>query len=270
MDPMTASALISTGGQLLGGLLGKKTSAKSAMGQLREQSTIQLNHQEAMDKLRPSWVVEGANKAGIHPLVAMGAQPVQGGSFSVSGGSENNSHWLADMGQSVGRAAEAYLTQDQRAKQSLLDGLAVERAQLENDLLRAQATNVNRSSAAIPLPSATSQVIPGQGNSSPSAAIDVVPNQVTASRFGVPAQEAGAINDYAYVRTPSGYAVVPSADAKNRIEDQLIPELAWAARNYIQPMWKGLPPPSGPDYPPPPGYTHWKWSKWYQEFRPAK
>ena len=80
----------------------------------------------------------------------------------------------------------------------------------------------------------------------------------------------GAVSDYGYAKTKSGYAIVPSQDVKERIEDQLVPEAAWAMRNLIVPFVKGQTPPDPKKYPPPKGYDSWVWDFRNQEFRPDR
>lgn len=164
MDPLVTSSLISAGTSLLGGLFGGGQSNNKARKLGIEQLTDQRRSQEILDRERPTWVADGARKAGISPLVAMGMQPVSVGGVSVGGdgGDSHRGQMLADMGQNLGRAAEAYLTQDQRAQQKVVDRLALERAGLENDLLRSQISAVNRTAATPGLPSPSSQVLPGQ------------------------------------------------------------------------------------------------------------
>lgn len=206
-----------------------------------------------------SWKVQDAKNAGLHPLAALGAQ---GTSFSpVSVGSQSDS--LSGLGQDVMRAYNATAPASER----LLSKLQVERAGLENELLRSQ---IRRSNVGIgpSLPSNSGlspNLLNGQGDS---AYVTEKPAERTHSQPGVPAQEAGMINDYGFVRTPTGIAVVPSTDAKQRIEDQLIPELQWSVRNQLIPAFKGQPPPDPKFYPPPAGYDDWQWDPRYQEFRP--
>lgn len=78
--------------------------------------------------------IKAANTYGVHPLVALGISPSSGGfnlSQDVSSG----------MGQNIGRAVRSAFS-GSRQEQELAD-LAVERARLENDLLRSQISNIN-------------------------------------------------------------------------------------------------------------------------------
>lgn len=117
------SALGSIGG-VIGGLLGKKSDQEL---------------QKDFAKKGIQWRVADANKAGIHPLAALGANTI---SYSPVGvGSD-----LPALGESLGagldRAQAAAGTSGQRARQ--MEDLSLERAGLENDLLRSQIAQINR------------------------------------------------------------------------------------------------------------------------------
>lgn len=94
------------------------------------------------------WKVEDANRAGIHPLYALGAQTH---SFSpVSIGDQPTTNYARDMGamgQDLTRAINATRTQSQRdeAFEKTVKGLQLEKATLENDALRTNiASSVQR------------------------------------------------------------------------------------------------------------------------------
>lgn len=206
------------------------------------------------------WRVADANAAGIHPLFALGAGGAAAApSYQVGGQSS-----LGQMGQDVSRAIHSTRTQEERA----LAVLQLERAGLENQLLETQIHNLQASQFGPPLPSATD--VPGPGAYRTGDAVQVQPQRPSASAPGVPQQDAGAIADYGLVRTATGYAIVPSKDAKERIEDQMVPEAMWAYRNLIRPAFKGHVAPDPKKYPLPKGYDHWEWNALAQEFQPQK
>jgi len=126
MDPVVGSAIISGIGNLAGGLVDNYFNSQAMDKSYKFQKKVLQNQVQ--------WRVEDAIKAGLHPLAALGMSPASGPSAMV--GSSLGSA-LSDMGQNIGRAAEAYLTpQDKAAARLAL--LAEERAGLENDLLRSQ------------------------------------------------------------------------------------------------------------------------------------
>lgn len=112
---------ISAGGQILGGLLGKKKKGLGPEGQSNQ----------AMRNLYRSfhYTVEGAKAAGIHPLVALGA--ASGGGFASPVGSSGFG-WSDAVGMgldALGRGVSDYFAQD-------ADDM--ERARLEREIKAAR------------------------------------------------------------------------------------------------------------------------------------
>jgi len=222
MDPLVTSSLVSAGSSLLGGLFGggsQKATAQSDMNNelLGQQFTWQRRlHQDTSKFLWRNQIpttVAAAKSAGIHPLVAMGVNPSGGstGSFAIGGGSDAPNALgagLADMGQHLGRAAQAYLTRDERNVQQSMTALQLERASLENDLLRSQITSVKANTVpALPSPSSR-YLIEGQGET------HLPP---------VSAHSGQVIPEMQTVRTAHGDRVIPS-DEYARIMENYWPE----------------------------------------------
>ena len=168
---------------------------------------------------------------------------------------------MARAGQDISRAIEAGLTKEDRIGKQLGE-LAVEKGQLENQLLKAQVRHAQNP----PLPS-NSQLggLSGQGNSY----LVEEPTRKAHSSVGAPERQFGAVTDYGFARTRKGLAIVPSEKIKERIEDQMVPELMWALRNQVVPLFKAPRKPSLKEFPLPKGYD-WEWFRRYQEFRPVK
>lgn len=147
--------------------------------------------------------------------------------------------------------------------------LQLERGQLENDLLRSQIARLNGQIGPAMPTGGSIGVIPGQGNSTPTPnypmpGVQMQDAKVTASAPGVPGQEAGIIPDFGYSRTNTGFAVVPSKDMKERMEDMPIQEAMWAARNQIIPNFGMARPPAGVKLP----YGHsWVFDMTKQEWQ---
>lgn len=138
MDPLVTSSLISAGSSILGGLFGGKQKRGPSP---QEQVNAQALLEQTMLRNRPSWAVEGAKAAGIHPLVALGMSPYQGGASIMAGDTGSGKDVfgaLANAGQDVSRAVAAYQTKEQRDMNKSLAALQLERAGLENELLRSQ------------------------------------------------------------------------------------------------------------------------------------
>lgn len=133
-----ASGLGALGGAI-GGLFGGGGSKGSAADLLGRQ----MDRQEIWNKHQVQWRVEDAKKAGIHPLYALGAQISTPQVPSVVGDSGSSfSDRLSSAGQDIGRAADALLGGKARMA-ARLDALALERGELENDLLRSQIARLN-------------------------------------------------------------------------------------------------------------------------------
>lgn len=112
-------AILGALGSVAGGLLAKSAASKQA----------DLQREFAQKGIQ--WKVADATKAGIHPLYALGANTV---SYSpVSVGMPD----LGAMGQDIGQAIDRVSNPPERVN-GALGALALERAGLENDLLRAQ------------------------------------------------------------------------------------------------------------------------------------
>lgn len=270
---MVWGSIISAGASLAGSLLGKSSADKAhdAQMELGGQS-LALQREMAQNGIR--WRVADAKAAGLHPLYALGAQPFNSSPVSyIPGDTSGISAGLAQAGQDIGRAVDATRTTEER-QATRLDALQLERAELENDLLRSQIAKIN-SPAMPPMPTTRPQVIPGQSDierhglmiKPTKTDVQMNPQEVTASSPLNAAQEPFPISDVGFVRTPTGLAPVPSSDAKQRIEDQFIPEMMWSFRNHVIPSFGGGEPPSHRLLPP--GAERWEWSSSRQEWQPV-
>lgn len=255
MEPISAG--IAAAGSIIGGLFDANNAAKNrALQKEFAQNSIQ-------------WKVADAKKAGIHPLYALGAQTHSFTPVHTGLGSS-----LADAGQSIGRAVDAYADRDNR-----LDGfvkasqaLQLERGKLENDLLKVQiasagATLTQPGTPPAAPPPANRYLIPGQGSAKISSGplVQDRPMERVVSAPERPHQEPGAIPEVGFQKTRTGgYAVAPSSDAQQRMEDDILSQLAWAVRNRLGPMLGGsnLDPP----FKAPPG-QRWIFDPLNQEYR---
>lgn len=192
------------------------------------------------------WRVADAKAAGIHPLAAMGVPLASAPTLQV--GDTGVADAYARMGQSLGRAADAVLTREERNKKQQLDALTLERASLENELLRSQISNVNRANnPTLPSLSGDSTVLPGQSD----GRVKIVPNELVSSdRLG---KDAGTLNTYSHsVNHDGSVSVLPSKDAKNLMEDMGPLPWVWYARTALNR-------PPKPKETPRKGYT-WVWN----------
>lgn len=231
---MSWAAAISAGSSLLGGLLGQNAQAESNR-QMRYAARENIANQKEFAKMGIRWKVEDAQKAGLHPLSALGANTASFSPVSVGSTPEDGmAQGIANMGQDISRSMMAKATPEERT----LSNLQVQNAQadldgklIDNQIRASQLQKMNSPvQVPPPLPSAMGYSVPGQGNS----AVRVNPAQLTASDAADLSKEAGIVNDYTLALTPSGgYIPVPSKDIKERIEDSAVMEWPWAIRNYI-------------------------------------
>lgn len=150
--PLALPPIATAVSTIIGGLLGTKA----------EKKQIALQREFAQNAIQ--WKVQDANKAGIHPLFALGApttsyQPISTGSMANA---------VSGMGQDLGRAMDAVRNPEQRASAAIskMEALQLERAGLENTLLRTQIvreTSVPGQPPAMP-GGATEPLVPGQGD----------------------------------------------------------------------------------------------------------
>lgn len=225
--------LISGGMTLIGGLLGQNKQDKIA----EENRAFQREMAETGVQKR----VADAKAAGIHAAAALGAQIASPAPISVG---DSLSPAMHNAGQDISRAINAGASPDTRANATFTaaqQALALERAGLENAEIRTRLIRQNAPGTPPATPSLDQRWgIPGQGN------IPIPGSLVTENPMGRsvdpagPYSEPGHVADTGYTLTPSGnYAVVPSKEAQERMEDQAIPQLMWALRNMFLPESMG-------------------------------
>lgn len=194
------------------------------------------------------WKVRDAKKAGIHPLAALGAQTHSFQPVSVGGSASG----FDAMGQNIDRAIAA--TSDGRGRKDQynreVQKLTLQNFRLRNDMLSSQIARVRQ--AGTP---------PGEpGINNPAVQTIPVRREATVQEGS---QAAGNVGDVHLTKTPRGYAVVPSKDAKERLEDFTIPQLQWSARNIVGPLLDSKRMPKLPK--PRKGYI-WKYNPSYGEW----
>lgn len=241
MDPLIGGALISGASSLLGGLFGKSSQEKA------NRENIKLQREFAQNGIQ--WKVADAKAAGLHPLAALGAQTA---SFSPSiVGDTSFGTGVAQAGQDLGRAIQSTRTQDQRvgAYEKTVQDLTLQRMGLENTLLASQISKANQPATGPAMPSAAQRwLVDGQGQTSlPASPVIPVergalvsdqPLQRTNADPSFPSREPGALTDVGFARMSSGgYSPVPSADVKQRIEDDFFNQLQWNIRNKVLPTF---------------------------------
>jgi len=276
-------ALIGGVGSILGGLFGADAASSGAKKALKgakvnaaaalAANRANLKYQTMFAKHGLRWRIKDARRAGVSPLVALGAQPA---TFSPSFVSGNPGDGMIEagriqaaggdaMGQAIGRAANAFGDIDQRNNAYLakMQELQLQNAQLNNAVLASQVANLNQPGN--PPASPTNRwLIDGQGQTTLSRTPLVVDKPlVRTAGVGGGNQEPGSVTDIGYTRTKGGYAPVMSQDAKDRLEEDWIGGLTWNLRNRVlQSLQLNLNPPGEA-----PAGKHWKYNPITQEYQ---
>lgn len=175
--PAIVAAGISTAGNILGGLLGGgKTSLKDVHGQLYAQYMAQ--RRSLIEN--PSYVVQGAKKAGLHPLSVLGSpvsSPVSGQIFD-QGSNDRAANAISAAGQGIASMYNAHASREEKALSAVSAKLGVENQQLQNDRLRSEIALMNQPGR--PAGMAANPVIPGQADSG----VLLVPKEDTLNKGG--------------------------------------------------------------------------------------
>lgn len=248
-------------GAIAGGLTG--FAGDLYQGHLNRKHDKAVNAQNAelqrqFAQMGITWRVQDAQRAGIHPLAALGASGASA-SPSYQIGSSDNAY--SNLGQNLSRAMGSTMNSQDRIETKLRN----EHLQLQNDFLRAQINSINNTPQNPPMPTGgTDNFIGGQGDS---GTMLVVPAKRTSHAPGRPAQEAGARPDVSYSRTDTGLVPVIPEGLSESMEDDTVGKILWRIRNQIQPNF-GLsrtPPKSQL----PPWSREWRWDTFSQEWQPA-
>lgn len=202
--------------------------ASGLFGRSQQKANLKAQKEFAQHGIR--WKVEDAKAAGLHPLAALGAQTH---SFAPSIVGDN----FASTGQALGRAIESTRTHGERQEAGgRLNELAVERAGLENQILRQQLINSQKATVGqaggTPATPAMGQAYNGaDGQGDAAKLIKQEPfEQPMTNRVGT---APGTIYDLTWSRAPDGkYHPMPSKAVKELMEDNPIPQLAHSLRTY--------------------------------------
>lgn len=148
-------ALISAGSKLVGGLLDRSDAKKQneASNALAQQN-IQLQKDFAQSGIQ--WKVADAEKAGVHPLYALGANTVSYSPVSMGQTSTSMGSTFSEMGQDISRAVRATSSGEDRAYDSKMRALNLQKAELENTLLSSQIARTTGAQIGPPMPTGAS------------------------------------------------------------------------------------------------------------------
>lgn len=220
----------------------------------KSQSKKDFERQKEFAQNQVQWRVADAQKAGIHPLAALGLQPTSF-SASVGGGADFQS-----MGQDISRAMMASM--DRRERLEAARAAAVRAAaQDERDAATHSANLENtRAHTAFLLSQAARMNSGGQVGPAAPGGVNVVPSRVITGAVGAPAQQPGPVAHHQFQRTPDGgFRIIQSEQGKERNEDSL-EGLEWSLANNFVPRVTGSPSSGPPADVQLPRNSHWSFN----------
>lgn len=235
-------AVASLAGTAIGGIMSSNTASANRDAQFAmNESNIAMQREFAQHGIR--WKVADAQAAGVHPLFAMGASTP---TFSPSqfmpvddNTGEIVARGLSSAGQDIGRAVAAGQTKTER-NNGITSALALERQQLENDLLRSQIVR-NLGQVGPGFPRGGSGPLAGMTNDVASPALGpakMEPTEVGTAAPGSPGLASGPYNPMVrFAVSPDGKGF-QSFPAKGLYSDEEITSpmfLDWYVRNRLLP-----------------------------------
>lgn len=132
VQPIVSAALGSKVGEYAGSIFNTSKPGKQRRREYERQKEFAQNS--------ISWRVQDAIRAGLHPLAALGAQVSSYAPQSVGGGGSGS---FGDMGADLSSAMNMATAPDDK----VLSGLILEKAGLENELLRTQIDSLRAKNA---------------------------------------------------------------------------------------------------------------------------
>lgn len=257
----------------------------------REQLKQNLQFQREFAQQGVQWRVEDANRSGIHPLAALGAQTASFTPQAVGISPlplTGRANFLQNLGQDIGRAIRSTQTAEERrldeqralARQEELDRINKERHRadlvhmnLENELLASQIKRLQvQNNPSIPGKAGPGIRLGVQPAGKPVApdVIRVNPSPVTSHSSDTPGLEAGQTPGFKKYRLggpSSGFTMeLPGQQMSESLESvPLLAPFVTGAHNTSRAwdsFWSGGKP---PEYKLPPG-SSWKWNRWQQQW----
>ena len=213
VDPVTAIAVGSSIAEGLGGIAGAFGGGGYSSKDKVIDRNIDFRYNARDARKMPSHVVEGWKRAGIHPLAG-----ITGGVNLGSGGTTSTIQDTSNVGQNISRAAKSVQSAAGRVYQRQMENLSIERAKLENELLRGQITKVHTQQVTPAIGQGNQYTVDGQGNAkakTPKNAldnrIDVLADEVISKSGKNPEMTAGLHSFYkkmqlgkdSYINMPS-------------------------------------------------------------------
>lgn len=224
--------------------------AQSQFNEQARQAQLDRDMQREFAQNGVQWRVADAQKAGLHPLAALGMQGASSSPISISGdvpgGSVPNNipmqapppqqNALQGMGQDLSRAMSAVANaweRDQSVKQAQ-QLQSLENQSLQNKLLATQIAKTTGASVGPPMPmSGGKNAVEGQGNTK---LIKWEPAEVTRVDPTTKHMESGVNPEVRYFNSPFGTVMGPADKFKESIEDSFLDELAHNIRTRVPAM----------------------------------
>lgn len=228
-------ALIGAATSVAGGLLNNK--AQKDANRANEAAALR---QEALQKEFAQsgiqWKVQDAEKAGIHPLYALGANTTSYQPTNVGGGAADFS-FLGDAGQNIGRAINATRSTPAQALALQATKTQIEGLQLDNELKRTQLASAlalaNQTGPTPGMPELlTRQGIPGQSGTIEGPSLDVS-KKISPTASGAQNIEMGSNPELLLGKTRSGYAPQVPQGLSESFEQDRIGYWQWYIRNKL-------------------------------------
>lgn len=229
--------LIGAATSVVGGLMGNK--AQKQQNKYNEALQAQeYARQKEFAQSGIQWKVSDAEKAGIHPLYALGAQTTSYAPSQVGGGAADYS-FLANAGQNIGRAIDS--TRGPAARLQALQltgaGIELEGKQLDNEIKKAtlaSAISTARQAGTGPgIPSLADISTDLPGSSAIEGPNTEIRNKISPVARGAPQLEFGAGPEVRLVKTKSGWAPVIPEQLSESFEQDWPSRYQWMARNKL-------------------------------------
>lgn len=229
-------ALIAAGTQIAGGLLNRSEN-KKAQKFAAQQAEQQYQQQKEFAQSGIQWKVQDAEKAGIHPLYALGANTISYSPQSV-GSSPTDWNFLSDAGQNIGRAIDSTRSNPEKAVAQKVTQLQIEGLSLDNEFKRTQIASAQATAAQAGNP-------PGLPSMFTVPAVDGMPGQGNAPQVeysskkapgmaGIPSAEAGVSPEVALYKTRNGYAPQIPQNLSESMEQDWPGFYQWMIRNKLK------------------------------------
>lgn len=240
-------ALIAAGVTIAGGMMQNAANAKSDKN-AAAQAHQQYLQQKEFAQSGIQWKVQDAEKAGIHPLYALGANTIAYSPQTV-GSTPKDYSWVGNAGQNIGRAMDATRSNPARGAALALTNLQLEGLKLDNDYKRVQlasAISTVRQPGTGPGMPGTSTVpalvgMPGQGDSPQIEPPNIeLTRKIAPTMRGQPHAEYGAGPEVMFTRTADGgYAPNIPQSLSESYESDDIGRWQWGWRNKYGPVGAG-------------------------------